>query len=60
MYTHLQLRDSTRPPVSLATLGRMKEQGEKIARSPVTTQALQPWSMKQMSIWCWLVIRSVW
>lgn len=31
MYTHLQLRDSTRPPVSLATLGRMKEQGEKIA-----------------------------
>jgi len=31
MYTHLQLRDSTRPPVSLATLARMKEQGEKIA-----------------------------
>jgi 3-methyl-2-oxobutanoate hydroxymethyltransferase len=31
MYTHLQLRDSTRPPVTLATLGRMKEEGEKIA-----------------------------
>ncbi len=31
MYTHLQLRDSTRPPVTLATLARMKEQGEKIA-----------------------------
>jgi 3-methyl-2-oxobutanoate hydroxymethyltransferase len=31
MYTHLQLRDSTPPPVSLATLARMKEQGEKIA-----------------------------
>ena len=31
MYTHLQLRDSTRPPVSLATLARMKAQGEKIA-----------------------------
>jgi 3-methyl-2-oxobutanoate hydroxymethyltransferase len=31
MYTHLQLRDSTRPPVTLATLGRMKQEGEKIA-----------------------------
>jgi 3-methyl-2-oxobutanoate hydroxymethyltransferase len=31
MYTHLQLRDSTRPPVTLATLARMKEEGEKIA-----------------------------
>jgi 3-methyl-2-oxobutanoate hydroxymethyltransferase len=31
MYTHLQLRDSTRPPVTLATLARMKEQREKIA-----------------------------
>lgn len=31
MYTHLQLRDSTRPPVSLATLDRMKAGGEKIA-----------------------------
>ncbi|MBK7249490.1 MAG: 3-methyl-2-oxobutanoate hydroxymethyltransferase [Gammaproteobacteria bacterium] len=31
MYTHLQLRDSTRPPVSLATLDRMKASGEKIA-----------------------------
>jgi 3-methyl-2-oxobutanoate hydroxymethyltransferase len=31
MYTQLQLRDSTRPPVNVATLGRMKEQGEKIA-----------------------------
>jgi 3-methyl-2-oxobutanoate hydroxymethyltransferase len=31
MYTHLQLRDSTRPPVTLATLDRMKAQGEKIA-----------------------------
>jgi 3-methyl-2-oxobutanoate hydroxymethyltransferase len=31
MYTHLQLRDSTRPPVSLATLDKMKADGEKIA-----------------------------
>lgn len=31
MYTHLQLRDSARPPVSLATLDRMTESGEKIA-----------------------------
>lgn len=31
MYTHLQLRDSTRPPVTLATLAQMKSQGEKIA-----------------------------
>jgi 3-methyl-2-oxobutanoate hydroxymethyltransferase len=31
MYTHLQLRDSTRPPVTLATLGRMKQEGERIA-----------------------------
>ena len=31
MYTHLQLRDSDRPPVTLATLARMKGQGEKIA-----------------------------
>jgi 3-methyl-2-oxobutanoate hydroxymethyltransferase len=31
MYTQLQLRDSTRPPVNVASLGRMKEQGEKIA-----------------------------
>jgi 3-methyl-2-oxobutanoate hydroxymethyltransferase len=31
MYTHLQLRDSTRPPVTLSTLAQMKEQGEKIA-----------------------------
>jgi 3-methyl-2-oxobutanoate hydroxymethyltransferase len=31
MYTHLQLRDSTRPPVTLATLANMKEKGEKIA-----------------------------
>ena len=31
MYTHLQLRDSTRPPVSLATLHKMKTEGEKIA-----------------------------
>src|ERR1700733_9352411 len=31
MYTHLQLRDSTRPPVTLTTLARMKEEGEKIA-----------------------------
>src|ERR1700683_3593538 len=31
MYTHLQLRDSTRPPVTLTTLARMKEQGERIA-----------------------------
>ena len=31
MYTHLQLRDSDRPPVTLATLARMKANGEKIA-----------------------------
>ncbi len=31
MYTQLQLRDSARPPVNVASLGRMKEQGEKIA-----------------------------
>jgi 3-methyl-2-oxobutanoate hydroxymethyltransferase len=31
MYTHLQLRDSTRPPVTLTTLVRMKEEGERIA-----------------------------
>lgn len=31
MYTHLQLRDSTRPPVTLSTLAQMKERGEKIA-----------------------------
>jgi 3-methyl-2-oxobutanoate hydroxymethyltransferase len=31
MYTHLQLRDSTRPPVTLTTLARMKDAGEKIA-----------------------------
>ena len=31
MYTHLQHRDSERAPVTLATLARMKERGEKIA-----------------------------
>jgi 3-methyl-2-oxobutanoate hydroxymethyltransferase len=31
MYTHLQHRDSERAPVTLSTLARMKEQGEKIA-----------------------------
>ncbi|MFO7277552.1 MAG: 3-methyl-2-oxobutanoate hydroxymethyltransferase [Pseudomonadota bacterium] len=31
MYTHLQLRDSARPPVTLATLDAMKQRGEKIA-----------------------------
>ena len=31
MYTQLQLRDSARPPVNVATLLKMKEQGEKIA-----------------------------
>jgi 3-methyl-2-oxobutanoate hydroxymethyltransferase len=31
MYTHLELRDSSRPPVSLTTLHRMGESGEKIA-----------------------------
>jgi 3-methyl-2-oxobutanoate hydroxymethyltransferase len=30
MYTHLQLRDSDRPPVTLATLARMKAEGKKI------------------------------
>lgn len=31
MYTHLQLRDSDRPPVTLNTLAQMKHRGEKIA-----------------------------
>jgi 3-methyl-2-oxobutanoate hydroxymethyltransferase len=31
VYTHLQLRDSTRPPVTLTTLANMKEKGEKVA-----------------------------
>jgi 3-methyl-2-oxobutanoate hydroxymethyltransferase len=31
MYTHLQSRDSARPPVTLSTLEQMKERGEKIA-----------------------------
>jgi len=31
MYTHLQLRDSARPPVTLSTLQNMKASGEKIA-----------------------------
>lgn len=31
MYTHLQLRDSARPPVTLATLQQMRTRGEKIA-----------------------------
>jgi 3-methyl-2-oxobutanoate hydroxymethyltransferase len=31
MYTHLQLRDSARPPVTLSTLQNMKTSGEKIA-----------------------------
>ncbi len=31
MYTHLQMRDSARPPVTLATLQGMKARGEKIA-----------------------------
>ncbi len=31
MYTHLEQRDSTRPPVSLGTLDRMKREKEKIA-----------------------------
>jgi 3-methyl-2-oxobutanoate hydroxymethyltransferase len=31
MYTHLQERNSSRPPVNVSTLARMKEQGEKIA-----------------------------
>jgi 3-methyl-2-oxobutanoate hydroxymethyltransferase len=31
MYTQLQLRDSARPPVTLSTLAKMKEAGEKIA-----------------------------
>jgi 3-methyl-2-oxobutanoate hydroxymethyltransferase len=31
MYTHLQHRESERAPVTLATLARMKEKGEKIA-----------------------------
>ncbi len=31
MYTHLQSRDSDRPPVTLTTLAQMKHQGEKIA-----------------------------
>ncbi len=31
MYTHLQLRDSARPPVTLATLRHMRSSGERIA-----------------------------
>jgi 3-methyl-2-oxobutanoate hydroxymethyltransferase len=31
MYTHLQLRGTDRPPVTLSTLARMKADGEKIA-----------------------------
>ena len=31
MYTQLQQRDSDRPPVTLNTLGQMKQRGEKIA-----------------------------
>jgi len=31
VYTHLEQRDSTRPPVSLGTLQKMKREGEKIA-----------------------------
>jgi len=31
LYTHLEQRDSTRPPVSLGTLDRMKREHEKIA-----------------------------
>src|SRR6202051_333391 len=31
MYTQLQLRASDRPPVTLSTLGQMKQRGEKIA-----------------------------
>jgi 3-methyl-2-oxobutanoate hydroxymethyltransferase len=31
MYTQLQLRDAPRPPVTLATLRRMREEGEPIA-----------------------------
>jgi 3-methyl-2-oxobutanoate hydroxymethyltransferase len=31
MYTHLQLRDSARPPVTLSTLHTMRDTGEKIA-----------------------------
>jgi 3-methyl-2-oxobutanoate hydroxymethyltransferase len=31
MYTQLQLRDSTRPPVTLSTLNSMRGKGEKIA-----------------------------
>ncbi len=31
MYTQLQLRDSMRPPVNVASLRQMKEKGEKIA-----------------------------
>ena len=31
MYTHLQLRDSARPPVTLSTLHKIREDGEPIA-----------------------------
>jgi 3-methyl-2-oxobutanoate hydroxymethyltransferase len=31
MYTQLQMRDSARPPVTLATLDKMKAQGERVA-----------------------------
>ncbi len=31
MYTQLQLRGATRPPVNVSTLGKMKAEGEKIS-----------------------------
>ena len=31
MYTQLQLRGSSRPPVTLTTFDRMREEGERIA-----------------------------
>ena len=36
MYTHLQLRDSARPPVTLSTLHRMREDGEAPGAAPGT------------------------
>ena len=50
MYTQLQLRDSARPPVNVASLGRMKEQGEKISSgASYPGPSRQPWPSRQGS-----------
>ena len=60
MYKHLQERYAPRPPVNVATLVRMKAEGEKIAASPPTTRASPRWSTTPASTWCWSAIRSAW